>query len=404
MNACVDTYRDEMDASYAVDFGRDREPLKKRSTRPEYRRRSNGPVRVNGIHCRRSKRWTWGSGRGARMVNVRAFAGSMAFLVANVAASCFGITIDWSPTISQSSTAAPNNGLGVVSAAFKISKFETTTQQYAEFLNNTTVGKNDQAGVWNASTGITRTGTVGSYSYTATDPTKPIATITWWSAARFANWLNNGGTNGSATETGAYNFTTPLQVSGTMPTRNPSATVFLPSANEWFKAAYWNPVATGYNNYGSGTSATITASSVNAAGNANFNNVVAGSVANVDFYSNSLSSYQLASAMGNVREFTDSFLAGSNDTRFLTMGGSFNTSNTGMTNNFRFDSAQPWFSDATNTITNAQLGFRIAAVPEPTTIALAGIGILSLGGLEWMKRRKRRAVASARLADAQLLA
>ena len=39
------------------------------------------------------------------------------------------------------------------------------------------------------------------------------------------------------------------------------------------------------------------------------------------------------------------------------------------------------------------MGFRVAAVPEPATIALAGVGIVSLAGLDWLKRRKRKAVA-----------
>ena len=66
MSAAVDTYRDEMEATYAVDFSRDREPTKARSRFPEYRRRGGAPTRVSGMHCRRNKRWTWGSGRGAR--------------------------------------------------------------------------------------------------------------------------------------------------------------------------------------------------------------------------------------------------------------------------------------------------------------------------------------------------
>jgi hypothetical protein len=36
----------------------------------------------------------------------------------------------------------------------------------------------------------------------------------------------------------------------------------------------------------------------------------------------------------------------------------------------------------------------VAAVPEPGTIALAGMGIAGLAGLDWMKRRKRKAAAA----------
>ena len=53
--------------------------------------------------------------------------------------------------------------------------------------------------------------------------------------ARFANWMHNGQGTGS-TETGAYDMTIPT------PVRLAGATVFLPSENEWYKAAYHDPL------------------------------------------------------------------------------------------------------------------------------------------------------------------
>jgi hypothetical protein len=60
--------------------------------------------------------------------------------------------------------------------------------------------------------------------------------------------------------------------------------------------------------------------------------------------------------------------------------------------------ANLWNSSAagifrSSTTTTSQVGFRIAAVPEPATIALAGVGIAGLAGLDWMKRRKKKPVA-----------
>ena len=51
-----------------------------------------------------------------------------------------------------------------------------------------------------------------------------------------------------------------------------------------------------------------------------------------------------------------------------------------------------------STTATGQVGFRVAAVPEPATIALASVGIASLAGLDWMKRRKKKATAARLLA------
>ena len=50
-----------------------------------------------------------------------------------------------------------------------------------------------------------------------------------------------------------------------------------------------------------------------------------------------------------------------------------------------------------STNATSQIGFRVAAVPEPETIALAGAGIASLAGLDWLKRRRRRTALAAGL-------
>ena len=63
---------------------------------------------------------------------------------------------------------------------------------------------------------------------------KPVIFVSWFSALRFTNWLHNGQpSDGSGTEDGAYTMRP-----GVIDARNPTAEWFLPSEDEWYKAAY----------------------------------------------------------------------------------------------------------------------------------------------------------------------
>ena len=67
----------------------------------------------------------------------------------------------------------------------------------------------------------------------------PVAYVSWYDAARFTNWLTNGQV-GSGTEAGAYTLLggTPEPSNGNTVVRNAGATWWLPSRDEWYKAAY----------------------------------------------------------------------------------------------------------------------------------------------------------------------
>ncbi len=408
MSAVVDSYRDDMDVSYAVDFSRDREPAKKRSRFPEYRRSGTAPTRVNGMHCRRSKRWTWGTGRGARMQNVRAFAGCLALALASVSTSVLGVTIDFTPVNNAGNLANPATGLGAVSSLFNISKYETTNSQYAEFLNSVDAAGTNPNSIYQPSAIISGStifnpitfnagGSSGAkYSVGGGSSSQPVTFVTWFSAARFANWLNNGQqANAASMETGAYTLNN--QTAGAAVPRNAGASVFLPSANEWTKAAYYNGGNTNYRTYpyvGGASQVPVavttgTGVSGNNAANYGLAQGRTTGLTNVGLYSASKSWYQLYDAFGNAGEFTETASPTFPADRVMLLGSSWRLG-TGATGNWTSNSANNNYLTASF---SDSIGFRVAAVPEPATIALAGVGITSLAALDWMKRRKKKAAA-----------
>jgi sulfatase modifying factor 1 len=70
--------------------------------------------------------------------------------------------------------------------------------------------------------------------------------VTRW----FANWLNNGqptgSQNSSTTEDGAYTLNGATSIAALMAvTRKSDATWFIPTENEWYKAAHYQPASQG---------------------------------------------------------------------------------------------------------------------------------------------------------------
>jgi formylglycine-generating enzyme required for sulfatase activity len=407
MSASVENYRDDVEATYAVDFSRDREPVQARSRFPEYRRRGGAPTRVGGMHCRRNKRWTWGSGRSARMVNTRAFAGAVAFAIASVASSVFGqVTIDTRTINNVGNAGNATNGLGAVPYVFQLGRFEVTNSQYAAFLN--AVGRSNTNNIYNSAMntdvngGITQSGTSGSFTYAvkANMGNEPVNFVNWYSAARFANWLHNGQTtNVASMETGSYTLNN--VASGPVLTRTANATWVLPNLNEWFKGGFHNATgltSSSYTQYASNSNTMPTASvtSLTAANTANFNGATAGSTGPlaVGAYTNTTSAYGLYDMMGSVTEMTEAAQAtsGTGLNRYATVSGAWSSLSTTFAANFSLAYTTPLY--AGTAAANSATGFRLAKVepvPEPGTIALAGVGLAGLGGIEWSRRRKAKA-------------
>ena len=152
-------------------------------------------------------------------------------------------------------TSDPRTGSGSVNSTFLIGKYEVTIQQYCDFLN--AVASSDPHQLYNPNmatdlniAGIARSGSPGSYRYSVIAPSgvnpkgarspgnRPIAYVSWFDAARFANWMHNGQGAGD-TETGAYTLNGAF--TGPAVSANPGAKFHIPTADEWYKAAFYSP-------------------------------------------------------------------------------------------------------------------------------------------------------------------
>lgn len=147
-------------------------------------------------------------------------------------------------------------GIGSVSYAYRIAKLEVTNDQYSEFLN--AVAKSDTKGLYQTFMdsdprgGITQNGSSPNFTYTVkTDmANKPVNYVSFFDAMRFVNWLHNGQPTGaqdsSTTEDGVYSIS-----DGLSETRAVDTKFFIPTENEWYKAAYHQPSVSGgdYDDY-----------------------------------------------------------------------------------------------------------------------------------------------------------
>lgn len=150
-------------------------------------------------------------------------------------------------------------GYGSVDYSYSIGKYEITIQQYADFLN--AVAASDPYQLYNPNmetdltvAGIARSGSSGSYAYRVIGPSgatpsgassagnRPISYVSWFDAARFANWMHNG--RGTAdTESGVYRLNG--ATTGKAVPANVGARFHIPTPDEWYKAAYYSPMLNG---------------------------------------------------------------------------------------------------------------------------------------------------------------
>ena len=309
----------------------------------------------------------------------RLFMGACALLLFLLAESASAVTIDWVSVGGAGNTADPSGtGYGAVAQVYRISKTEVTNGQYTEFLNAKAAA--DPEALYNTSMGsgfggITRSGSSGSFAYSAiagrTD--MPVNYVSFYDSLRFSNWLNNGQGSGD-TETGAYTITA-LGITNNSITRNTGANIFLTSEDEWYKAAYYDAVATSYFDYPASSDVGTACTGPGATANtANCNSVV-GDLTDVGSYTGSASPNGTFDQGGNVWEWNEAIVFASRGLR----GGGFDDFFLGPV-----DLAASYRSLNNPTDESFSVGFRVASIPEP------GTGLLLMTGLLGLAIRQRR--------------
>jgi formylglycine-generating enzyme required for sulfatase activity len=251
---------------------------------------------------------------------------------------------------------------------------------------------------------ITKANTLGSLVITLNDMTpyggngvnRPATGVSWHEAARFVNWLNT-----STGSTPAYKFAfqpgeggyganadiqlwTPSDAGYNASNlyRNSLARYYLPSVDEWHKAAYYDPISSVYYDYptGSNTAPTAVASGT-AAGTAVYNQPLAQGPADITL-AGGLSPYGTMGQGGNVYQWeeTDFDLvncpipgSSARDVR----GGYWNRDSSDLSSSRRDFPVNPFFE-------SSSVGFRVASTPEPSTLLLGALASLAL-----LRRRLR---------------
>ena len=251
-----------------------------------------------------------------------------------------GIDIDF-VTIGNAGNAADTGGTpgcGAVSSSYRIGKYEVTATQWQTI--NTAAGIGG-SGDWSGN--------------------QPVASISWYEAAQFCNYLTSGNKY-----SGAYKF----DISGNFQSIDRvssistyGTTYVIPTEDEWYKAAYYKPDGSGYSLYANGTD---TAPSTSQTRYDIYSSPW-------DFGTGTMEQNGTFDMMGNIWEFNETLIYGSDN---ALRGGWYNSSYLHLVSSSRRAPLYPEYE-------SYSVGFRIAEIPEPATILL-----LTLGGLVLRKHSR----------------
>ena len=309
-------------------------------------------------------------------------------------------------TVGNPGNVADTNGHGSVGYTYQMGEYDVTVGQYCQFLNAVAT-TSDPYGLYAThmatdfqTLGIKRSGSSGNYSYSVTGSYSqgvncPIFDASWGDAARFCNWLQNGQPIGAeglvTTENGAYSLDGATSDAALMAvTRNANATYVIPTEDEWYKAAYFDPTLNGgeggYWAYPTkSNTAPSNVLSVTGTNNANYYDGGYTDPTNrltpVGTFADTPNPYGTYDMGGDVWQWTEN--PAPNGVDRVLHGGSWVDNNDSP--GYLKSSAR---SLSAPTIEHSGVGFRVASVPEPCTLALLFAGGSCLAAIVWRRRRQ----------------
>ena len=217
---------------------------------------------------------------------------------------------------------------------------------------------------------------------------KPATSVSWNEAARFVNWLNTSTGSPPAYKfaiqpgEGGYSANANIQLwtpsdAGYNPNnlyRNSLARYFLPSVDEWYKAAYYDPTSGVYYDYPTGSNSAPTAvASGTAAGTAVYRQSDNHGPADITL-AGGLSPYGTMGQGGNVYEWEETDFDLVNDSSSSARGvrgGNWASDSISLSSSIRV-------SDSPTNEGIGSLVFASQDIPEPSTLLLAAMASVGL--------------------------